>query len=376
MAKRDYYDVLGIAKDASVDEIKKAYRKVAVKNHPDRNPDDSAAEERFKEATEAYEVLGDAETRKIYDQYGFAGLEGIGGMGEHDFSSSIFRDFDDIFGGFSGIFDSFFGGARGGRGTRRSAQRGSDLRYTLDLSFTDAAFGTKSEVNYERETTCEPCKGAGAAAGSSRKTCPTCGGAGQVRRASGFFSVATVCPTCHGNGSVLEKACANCAGAGVVKKRQRLKVTIPAGIANGQRITIQGQGDAPRSGTGEAGDLHVVVRVRPHRFFERDGADVYCLVPIGITQAALGAELSIPTLDGKRAKVKIQPGTQNGKTLRLRGEGIPLVNGNGRRGDMYAKVRVEVPTRLSARARDLLRELAKVEGEQTSPDPVPLKDIS
>ena len=338
MAKRDYYDVLGIAKDASVDEIKKAYRKVSVKNHPDRNPDDTAAEERFKEATEAYEVLGDAEKRKIYDQYGFAGLEGIGGMGEHDFSSSIFRDFDDIFGGFSGIFDSFFGGARGGRFTRRSAQ--------------------------------------GAAAGSSRKMCPTCSGAGQVRRASGFFSVATVCPTCHGNGSVLEKACANCGGVGVVKKRQRLKVTIPAGIANGQRITIQGQGDAPRSGTGEAGDLHVVVRVRPHRFFERDGADVYCLVPIGITQAALGAELSIPTLDGKRAKVKIQPGTQNGKTLRLRGEGIPLVNGNGRRGDMYAKVRVEVPTRLSSRARDLLRELAKVEGEQTSPDPVPLKDIS
>lgn len=376
MAKRDYYDVLGVAKDAPVEEIKKAYRKIAVKNHPDRNPGDTTAEERFKEATEAYEVLGDAEKRKIYDQYGFAGLEGLGGMGEHDFSSSIFRDFDDIFGGFSGIFDSFFGGSRGGRGGRRGVQRGSDLRYTLELSFTDAAFGTKAEVSYEREATCEVCNGDGAAPGSSRKTCPTCGGAGQVRRASGFFSVATVCPTCRGEGSVVEKACSNCGGAGMVKKRQRLKVTIPAGIANGQRITIQGQGDAPRGGVGEPGDLHVVVRVKPHQFFERDGFDVYCLVPISITQAALGAELSIPTLDGKRAKVKIQAGTQNGKTLRLRGEGIPVVNGNGRRGDMYAKVRVEVPTRLSSRARDLLRELATVEGEQTSPDPVPLKDIS
>lgn len=376
MAKRDYYDVLGVAKDAPVEEIKKAYRKIAVKNHPDRNPGDTTAEERFKEATEAYEVLGDAEKRKIYDQYGFAGLEGLGGMGEHDFSSSIFRDFDDIFGGFSGIFDSFFGGSRGGRGGRRGVQRGSDLRYTLELSFTDAAFGTKAEVSYEREATCEVCNGDGAAPGSGRKTCPTCGGAGQVRRASGFFSVATVCPTCRGEGSVVEKACSNCGGTGMVKKRQRLKVTIPAGIANGQRITIQGQGDAPRGGVGEPGDLHVVVRVKPHQFFERDGFDVYCLVPISITQAALGAELSIPTLDGKRAKVKIQAGTQNGKTLRLRGEGIPVVNGNGRRGDMYAKVRVEVPTRLSSRARDLLRELATVEGEQTSPDPVPLKDIS
>ncbi|MFP4153449.1 MAG: molecular chaperone DnaJ [Alkalispirochaeta sp.] len=374
MAKRDYYEVLGVSRDASVEEIKKAYRKIAVQNHPDRNPGDTAAEERFKEATEAYEVLANEEKRRAYDQYGFAGLEGMGAAGG-GFSSSAFRDFEDIFGDFSGIFDSFFGGGGRGRGARgRSGPpRGSDLRYDLEISFTDAAFGTKVEVAYEREAACEVCHGTGASAGSGRKTCPTCGGAGQVRRSSGFFSVASVCPTCGGEGTVVENPCSNCNGQGVVKKRQRVKVTIPAGIAHGQRITIPRQGDAPRGG-GEAGDLHVIVHVLPHKHFERQGNDIYCAVPISFTQAALGAEIQVPTLDGKRVKVKVPSGTQHGKILRLRNEGIPVVNGS-RRGDMYIKLQVTVPKHISGKAKSILKELAALEGENAAPDPIPLKEL-
>jgi molecular chaperone DnaJ len=375
LAKRDYYEVLGVARDASVDDIKKAYRKIAVQNHPDRNPGDKEAEDRFKEATEAYEVLANADKRRAYDQYGFAGLEGMGG-GAQGFSSSAFRDFEDIFGDFSGIFESFFGGGstrgRSSRG-RGGPARGSDLRYDLEISFTDAAFGTKAEIAYERETACESCGGTGAASGSGRKTCPTCGGAGQVRRSSGFFSVASVCPTCGGDGTVVEQPCSSCGGSGVVKKRQRVKVTIPAGIAHGQRITIPGQGDAARGG-GEPGDLHVIVHVLPHRHFERQGNDLYCAVPISFTQATLGADIQVPTLDGKRVKVKIPSGTQHGKILRLRNEGIPMMNGS-RRGDLYIKLQVQVPKHVSGKAKSLLKDFAALEGENGSPDPIPLKEL-
>jgi molecular chaperone DnaJ len=376
VAKRDYYEVLGVARDASVDEIKKAYRKIAVQNHPDRNPGDSGAEERFKEAAEAYEVLSNQEKRQAYDQFGFAGVEGMGGGPGAQGFSSAFRDFEDIFGDFSGIFESFFGGSGGGRGRggRRSGpSRGSDLRYDLEISFTDAAFGTKAEITYERETACETCEGTGATSGSGRKTCPTCGGVGQVRRSSGFFSVASVCPTCGGEGTVVDNPCTSCGGSGVVKKRQRVKVTIPAGIANGQRITIPRQGDAARQG-GDPGDLHVVIHVLPHKHFERQGNDVYCALPISFTQAALGAEVQVPTLDGKRIKLKVPPGTQHGKVLRIKNEGIPIVNST-RRGDMYIKLHVEVPRRLSGRAKELLKELSTVEGENGSPDPIPLRDL-
>lgn len=374
MAKRDYYEVLGVEKGASADEIKKAYRKIAVQNHPDRNPGDSAAEERFKEATEAYEVLADAEKRRTYDQFGFAGLEGMGGS--QGFSSSVFRDFEDIFGDFSGIFESFFGGAAGasGRRGRRGPARGADLRYDLEVDFVDAAFGTKVEIAYERETPCETCGGTGAESGSGRKTCTTCGGAGQVRRSSGFFSVAQVCPTCGGEGSVIERPCRTCRGQGAVRKRQRLKVTIPPGIAHGQRISIAGQGSGARGV--EPGDLHVVIHVRPHEAFERDGTDIYCAIPISVSQAALGSEIMIPTLDGKRVKLKVPAGSQPGKILRLRNEGIPVLNGNGRRGDLYVKLRVVVPERLSSRGKELLKELGTLAGDTTSPEPVPLRDMT
>lgn len=373
MAKRDYYEVLGVSREAALDEIKKAYRKIAVQNHPDRNQGDAAAEERFKEATEAYEVLSDTRKRQAYDQFGFAGVEGMaGGAGGY---SSASRDFEDIFGDFSGIFESFFSGGGGtGRGRRRGPPRGSDLRYDSRIEFADAAFGTKIEISYEHEISCDVCSGDGAAPGSKRTTCPTCGGAGQVRRSSGFFSVASVCPTCRGEGSVVENPCTNCNGAGVVHKKQRIKVAIPAGIADGQRITIPRQGDAARGG-GEPGDLHVIVHVLPHRHFERNGNDLYCVVPISITQASLGAEIHVATLDDKRVRLKVPAGTQSGKMLRLKGEGIPFHSGNGRRGDLYIKLQVTIPKRLSSRAKDLLKEFSTVEGENDTPDPIPLKEL-
>jgi len=378
LAKRDYYEVLGVDRTADKDEIKKAYRKLAVQFHPDRNPDDKAAEERFREATEAYEVLASDDKRQAYDQFGFAGVESMGEGGGPNGYSTVFRDFEDIFGDFSGIFDSFFGSGRGGAaggGRRRSgSSRGSDLRYDLEIPFLDAVFGTKVEISYARQVPCETCKGTGAESGSSQQTCPTCRGSGQVRRNSGFFSVASVCPTCQGQGTVIENPCKSCHGTGVDRKNQRIKVTIPAGIADGQRITIPRQGDgAPHAG--EPGDLQVVVRVTAHQFFERNGNDIYCLIPISISQAALGAEITVPTLEKKRVKLKVPPGTQTGKVLRLRNEGIPVLNGGNRRGDMYVKLRVEVPRKLNGKAKDLLHEFAEVQGEMDSPEPIPLHEI-
>ncbi len=375
MAKRDYYEVLGVERGASKDDIKKAYRKVAVANHPDRNPGDKAAEDRFKEATEAYEVLADEKKRQAYDQFGFAGVEGMGAGGAQDYSHA-FRDFEDIFGdlgGFGNIFDQFFGGGRRRGGRRESVQRGSDLRYDLEIGFKEAAFGTKAEVSYPKEIGCDRCSGSGSEPGSGSKTCPTCGGAGQVRRSSGFFSIASTCPTCSGEGTIVEKPCAKCGGGGVLKKNQKINVTIPAGVDDGRRIRIPDQGDAGPRG-GPPGDLYVVVRVRTHEYFERDGYDVYCVIPISYTQAALGAELHVPTLDDKKVKVKIPAGTQNNKILRLRNEGIPQA-GTGRRGDMYIRILVTVPQRLSSREKSLLKELAALEGENTSPRPVPLSDL-
>jgi len=374
---KDYYNILGVEKGASKEEIKKAYKKLAKKYHPDLNKDNPEAETKFKEATDAYAILGDENKRKQYDQFGFAGVEGMGGGPGSQGFSSAFRDFEDIFGDFSGIFESFFGGGGGGRGRgggrRGGPARGSDLRYDLEISFTDAAFGTKVEVAYERESACEQCGGTGATSGSSRKTCQTCGGAGQVRRSSGFFSVASVCPTCNGEGTVVDNPCSACNGNGVIKKRQRVKVTIPAGIANGQRISIPRQGDAARGG-GEPGDLHVVVHVQPHKHFERQANDIYCAVPISMTQATLGGDIQVPTLDGKRARVKIPAGTQHGKVLRLKNEGIPVVN-SSRRGDMYIKLHIAIPKRVSGRSKELLKELSDLEGEDQTPDPIPLREL-
>ncbi|WP_455381662.1 molecular chaperone DnaJ [Salinispira pacifica] len=376
MAKRDYYEVLGVPKGGSKDDIKKAYRKLAVQYHPDRNPGDKAAEEKFKEATEAYEVLADDKKRQAYDQFGFAGVEGMGGnAGAHDFSS-VFRDFEDIFGDFSGIFDSFFGGAGArtrSRG-RTAVQRGADLRYDLEIPFKDAVFGTKVEISYARNTACQVCNGSGAESGSGRKTCPTCGGAGQVRRSSGFFSIASTCPTCNGEGSVIDNPCRACSGSGVTRKSQKIKVTIPAGIESGKRINIHDQGDVGPNG-GAAGDLYVFIHVKSHEYFERSGDDVYCVIPISFTQAALGSEIHVPTLDDKKVKVKIPSGTQNGKVLRLRNEGVPHLQSPSRRGDLYVKIQVMIPERLTGRAKTLLKELAEVEGEESNPQPIPLAEL-
>jgi molecular chaperone DnaJ len=373
LAKRDYYEVLGVSKDSSGDEIKKAYRKLAIKYHPDKNQGNKEAEEKFKEGTEAYEVLSDAKKKQVYDQYGFAGVEGMNGGQGHDYSS-VYRDFEDIFGDFGGIFDSFFGGGSGRKSGRSAQPRGSDLRYNLNINFKDAVFGTKVQISYNRHVECSPCSGTGAESGGGKKMCPTCGGSGQVRRSSGFFSIASACPTCNGDGYVIENPCKSCRGTGVVQKSQKIKVTIPPGIESGKRINIPGQGNASPNG-GLTGDLYVYITVTPHKYFERDGADVYCVVPISITQAALGSELMVTTLDDKKAKLKIPAGTQNDKILRLRGEGIPYLHNAGRRGDMYIKIRVNIPVKLNGKAKSLLKELSDLESGNANPEPIPLAEL-
>jgi molecular chaperone DnaJ len=375
MAKRDFYEVLGVQKNASREEIKKAYRQLAIKHHPDRNPENKDSEEKFKEATEAYEILADDRKRQAYDQYGFAGLSGMGQPTAQDFSS-IFQGFEDIFGDVSGIFDSFFGGGSSRRRSsgRGGGQRGSDLRYDMEITFLEAAFGAKKEVSYPRAERCEACRGTGADKGSGRKLCPTCGGSGQVRRNSGFFSIASTCPSCNGEGEIIEKPCAECRGAGTVRRTRTLTISIPAGIEDGKRLSVAGQGDAGINGS-QDGDLYVFLRVQPHESFEREGRDIYCAVPISITQAALGADIIVPTLDDKTVRVTIPSGTQNGRILRLRGEGIPELHNPGKRGDMYIKIVVRVPTKITPKAKELLKELASVSGEDTSPRPIPLSEL-
>jgi len=366
--KRDYYEVLGVQKNASLDEVKKAYRKLAIQFHPDKNPGDKQAEEKFKEATEAYEILGDEQKKAAYDQYGFAGVEGMGQS--HDWSN--FRGFEDIFGegGFSSIFENFFGGGfsrRGGGGVRS----GANLRYDIEIPFKDAVYGAKVEIQYSHSESCTACKGAGTADGSGKKTCPTCRGSGQVRHSQGFFSVATTCHSCHGEGSIIEKPCSSCGGSGTKKARQKIMVTIPAGVENGKRVVIPKQGDAGPNG-GPAGDLYVFIRVKPHEYFERQAYDLYCAVPISISQAALGADIHVTTLDNKTIKVKIPAGTQNGKLLRIRDEGVPS---GGQKGNLYIKLMVQIPEKLSKRGKELLEELAKAEGQNDSPKPISLSQL-
>ncbi len=379
MAKRDYYEVMGVPKNAAKDDIKKAYRKLAIQNHPDKNPGDKAAEERFKEATEAYEVLSDDQKRAAFDQFGFAGVDGMnGGQGPQDYSN-IYRDFEDVFGGFgdfSNIFDNLFGGSRGTTSGRRRGEppRGSNLRYDLELSFEQAVFGANVEIAYSKDEACSVCNGSGAEAGGGRKVCPTCQGSGQVRRSSGFFSIASPCPTCKGEGHIVDKPCRACAGAGLAKKKQKLKVTIPPGMDDGRRLSVAGQGDSGTNG-GKPGDLYVFVHVKPHEFFERDGYDLYCAVPVSIMMAALGGEITVPTIDGKKVKISVPAATQHGKMLRLREEGVPGANGGARRGDMYIKLMIHVPLKLSRRGRELLEELQKVEGEEGTPKPIKLSEL-
>jgi molecular chaperone DnaJ len=372
LAKRDYYEVLGVPKNASKDDIKKAYRKLAIQYHPDKNPGNKEAEEKFKEATEAYEVLGDDQKKAAYDQFGFAGVEGMGGGQDY---SQVFRGFEDIFGDFGNlgdIFGSFFGGGRGGfRSQQGGARQGANLRYDIEIPFKDAVFGTKVEIQFSHNESCPTCKGSGAANGAGKKTCPTCQGSGQVRHSQGFFSVASTCHTCGGEGYIIEQPCRDCGGSGAQKKRQKIMVTIPAGVENGKRVVIPRQGDAGPNG-GPSGDLYVFIRVKPHEYFERQDLDLYCAVPISISQAALGADMHVITLDGKTIKVKVPAGIQNGRMLRIRDEGVPA---GGRRGNLYIKVMVQIPEKLSRRGRELLEELARVEGQDDNPRPIPLSQL-
>ncbi|WP_079204764.1 MULTISPECIES: molecular chaperone DnaJ [Pseudomonas] len=349
MAKRDYYEVLGVERGASEAELKKAYRRLAMKHHPDRNPDDKASEDMFKDANEAYEVLSDAGKRAAYDQYGHAGVDpqmgGGGGPGGANFS--------DIFGD---VFSDFFGGAGGRGGQRGGAQRGSDLRYTLELDLEEAVRGTSVNIRVPTLVNCKICEGSGAKKGTSPVTCTTCGGIGQVRMQQGFFSVQQTCPRCHGNGKMITDPCGSCHGHGRVEEHKTLSVKVPPGVDTGDRIRLSGEGEAGAMG-GPAGDLYVVVNVREHSIFQRDGKHLYCEVPISFADAALGGELEVPTLDG-RVKLKIPEGTQTGKLFRLRGKGVAPVRGGGA-GDLMCRVAVETPISLDRRQRELLDEFRK-----------------
>ena len=376
MAKRDYYEVLGVQREATKDDIKRAYRKLAIQFHPDKNPGNKSSEEKFKEATEAYEVLGDEQKRQAYDQFGFAGVEGMGG-GPQD-HSTVYRDFEDIFGGFgdfSSIFGSIFGNQTGFAGEHRADRphRGSNLRYDIELPFEKAVYGTTVEIAYSKDDTCKTCAGSGSIDGSGRKVCGTCKGSGQVRRSSGFFSISQPCPVCNGEGSVIERPCRDCGGSGIAKKKQKIKVTIPPGVDDGKRVTIPGQGDVGPN-AGAPGDLYVFIHVRAHEYFERHEQDLYCAVRIDMTTAALGGDVVVNTLDAKKIKVSIPAGTQHGKLLRIREEGVP--NPNGKRGDLYVKTLVQIPARLSRRGKELLEELRSVEGENMEPQAIKLSDVA
>lgn len=358
MSKRDYYEVLGVERGASEQDIKKAYRRLAMKNHPDRNPDDETAKARFQEASEAYEVLSDAEKRGAYDRYGHDAVSGMGGAGAGGFGGG--GSFSDIFGD---VFGDIFGGG-GGRG-RGGPQRGADLRYTLEIDLEQAVKGTTAKIKIPTLVSCEPCDGSGAKPGSKPLTCTTCGGVGQVRMQQGFFSVQQTCPACHGKGKTISDPCTSCRGQGRVEETKTLSVKVPAGVDTGDRIRLAGEGEAGGDG-GPAGDLYVQMAVKAHPLFERDGKHLFCEVPISIADAALGGELEVPTLDG-RVKLKITPETQTGKQFRLRGKGIKPVRG-GAVGDLLCRVVVETPVNLNKKQKELLEEFQRsLEGDSHSP---------
>jgi molecular chaperone DnaJ len=360
MAKKDYYQVLGVARNASAEEVKKAYRQLALRHHPDRNPGSKEDEEKFKEAAEAYSVLADAEKRSVYDRFGHDGLRGEGFQGFSGFDSSVFGDFEDILGNFFGFsFGDLFGGRVGGRGgTRRS--RGRDLAVEIDLGLEEAAAGVEKEIKLSRAEPCPACRGSKRKPGTSAETCPSCGGAGQVRYQQGFFTMARTCPRCQGAGEFNASPCETCHGKGHVREKRSLKVRIPAGVADGSRLRLVGEGDAGDEGM-PVGDLYVVTRVRRHPFFEREGNDLACEIAISFTQAALGARIEIPTLGGSEV-LKVPAGTQPGEIIRLKGLGVQDVAGR-RRGDLFVKVLVRTPDNLSKEQRSLLAKLAEVRGE-------------
>lgn len=353
--KRDYYEVLGVERSASDEDLKKAYRKLALRYHPDKNPGDHEAEERFKEIGEAYQVLCDAERRAAYDRFGHAAFE-QGAFGGFDFGAG----FEDILGD---LFGDFFGTGRG-RGGRSRARRGQDLQYHLEVTFEEAAGGCEKALSIPRMTACTTCGGNGAKPGTKPTTCQQCRGSGQIRFQQGFFAIAKTCGTCSGRGTVIASPCADCSGAGARRRTHTLSVRIPPGVDTGSRLKLRGEGESGGSG-GPAGDLYVLIQVAEHPIFVREGVNVVCEVPVSFVQAALGAEIDIPTLDGPR-KLKVPPGTQSGHLFRLRGLGVPDLNGYGR-GDQVVRLAVETPRKLSARQRELLEEFAHISGEEVNP---------
>jgi len=360
--KRDYYEILGLDKNASEEDIKKAYRKLAKKYHPDLNPGDKAAEAKFKEVNEAYEVLSDPKKKAQYDRFGHAGMDGNGFGGFSGFGGG-FEDFD--FGGIGDIFESFFGGAGFGRSRSRSGpQKGADIKYSMEVSFEEAAFGTEKEISVSRMETCTTCGGSGAKPGTSPTTCTHCNGTGQVQYKQstpfGHFVNVKTCDVCHGEGKIITNPCQTCNGRGKVRKKVNIKVRIPAGIDDGQTISLRGEGEAGVRG-GPPGDLFILIRVKPHALFKRQGNDVVCEIPITFVQAALGAELEVPTLDGK-VRYNIPEGTQTGTVFRLKGKGIPFLRGSGR-GDQYVKVNVEVPKKLNEKQKNALKAFAELIGD-------------
>lgn len=362
--KRDYYEILAVERTSTEDHIKKSYRKLAIKYHPDKNPGDHAAEEQFKELGEAYEVLMDPQKRAAYDRYGHAAFSqgGMGGGGGFHDPADLFREVFGSAGGAGGIFEHFFGG--GGGGGEGGRQRGSDLRYDMQITLEEAASGCEKEIEIRKLDECEECDGSGAQAGSKAVTCQTCRGRGQVVAARGFFQVAQTCPTCHGTGRTIEKPCKSCHGDGRVERTSRIKLKIPAGIDEGARLRSAGAGEAGLRGS-RAGDLYVVIHLKEHAIFQRDGMDLHCEMPIPFSVAALGGEVHVPSLNGA-VNLKIPPGTQSDAVFRIRGQGMPGLQSSSR-GDILARVQVEVPTRLNAEQRKALEHFAEVCGEENTP---------
>ncbi|MDU8927863.1 molecular chaperone DnaJ [Alisedimentitalea sp. MJ-SS2] len=363
MSKRDYYDVLGVAKGASADEIKKGYRKKAKELHPDRNADNPDAEAQFKEANEAYEVLKDADKKAAYDRYGHAAFEnGMGGGGGHpgggfhgqgDFGSAFSDVFDDLFG-------DFMGGQRGGGGRSRAA-RGADLRYNLRVTLEEAYAGLQKTINVPTSVSCDSCDGSGAEGGAEPTTCPTCSGMGKVRAQQGFFTVERPCPTCSGMGQIIQNPCKSCGGQGRVHKDRALAVNIPAGVETGTRIRLAGEGEAGMRG-GPSGDLYIFIEVDAHKIFEREGTNLFCRVPVAMTTATMGGDIEVPTIDGGRSRVKIPSGSQSGRQMRLRSKGMPALRG-GPAGDMFIELAVETPVNLTSRQKELLKEFEELSEE-------------
>jgi molecular chaperone DnaJ len=360
MAKSDYYELLGVAKNANADDLKRAYRKLAMQYHPDRNPGDQEAEQRFKEVSEAYQVLNDEQKRAAYDRYGHAAFENAGGPrggGGFDFGFGS---------GFADIFDEMFGDIMGGRRGGGGQGRGADLRYNLEISLEEAFTGSTAKVQVAASQICESCDGNGAAAGSKPVVCPGCQGQGKVRAQQGFFTIERTCPSCHGAGRVIEKPCPTCSGAGRTRKEKTLQVTIPAGVEDGTRIRLAGEGEAGLRGA-PAGDLYIFLSIAPHRFFQRENANIFCRVPIPMVTAALGGTIEVPSVDGSRARVSIPAGTQTGHQFRLKSKGMSVLR-SPQRGDMYIEASIETPVNLSKRQQELLKEFEQAgEAKDTSP---------